>query len=471
MTKPKVQRVSRVVEVPPAAPEGFRTLAQLFLEDFGIQIGEGEWAEGGYSENIPVINAAKLNSLESNLYYTKNGSPVTGLERTSVESGDDYCFNIYNPTTVTGVSAPVYWEVLLIKSDEGYFFKIAGVEDSPEDSIPSEEEYRTLNQLFLDDFGIQINGTMGTDGLSEEQNLVLDTNKLDAFRDGLYFYLDADGYMQSPQRDEVTGDFLPAPEDWTGPFTNIWCDANPQEDGYYHFGISNPAREAGASDCLIKSEEGFFFKRVSQIDDESESEPEPGSEPEPEPEPTPELEPAPPEPAPPEPNPEPTAVPVPLPTPKPEPPAKSALEEVYGTLSSQKLCTIVGLRTLLAKEQGISIKEAKSRITAVFKAVSDIAALSGMSSLYGLGVFRQQKVKARTVVSHLGFGTYKLPRSSKFVFKPGKILKAKMAMCTGKTSAQIITTLQNLDTIAKAKSTVRKATRKKSIQKSGTSGK
>ena len=469
--------------------------------------------------------------------------------------------------------------------------------------IITDEAYRPFAQILVDDFGIQVTGTMSTDGFYAEQNLVSDTNKLDAFRDGLYYYLDTDGYMQSQQRDEMTGDLLPIPADWSGPFANVWCDAYPQEeDGYYRFGISNPACEAGASTCLIKmegeeflfkrvpepeaeyrtlpqifledfgiqltktegewesgefwekqdvvdtalldmwqeglyffcdadgnmqppqqnselrlrkpsrlavqepvwlgpcvavcyngldeggfhlfliinsmsessayvplikSEEGFLFKRLPQEGSEPESEYMPKPEPTPAPIPEPETVPSEPEPP----------APAPVPPPTPEPvvviPAKSALEEVYTTLTAQKLCTIVGLRTLLAKEQGISIKEAKSRITAVFKAVSDISALSGRSSLYGLGVFRQQKVKARTVVSNLGSysGAYKLPRSSKFVFKPGKILKAKMAMCTGKTTAQIITTLQNLDTIAKAKSTVRKATRKKAIQKSGKSGK
>jgi DNA-binding protein HU-beta len=166
----------------------------------------------------------------------------------------------------------------------------------------------------------------------------------------------------------------------------------------------------------------------------------------------------------PAPEPEPPPAPEPTPEPIPEPvvviPAKSALEEVYGTLSSQKLSSIVGLRTLLAKEQGISIKEAKSRITAVFKAVSDIAAITGKSTLYGLGAFKQQRTKARTVRSNITGTSYKLPRSSKFTFKPGKVLKAKMAMCMGKTTAGIFTALRAIETVKNAKAAVRKATTK-----------
>jgi nucleoid DNA-binding protein len=439
--KPKAQRVSRI-EVPPAAPDGFRTLADLFLEDFGIQISEGEWAEGDCHEDLPVVDVAKLNSFENNLCYAEDSYPVTGLERGSVESGDNYCFVIYNPATVDGVNAAVYFEVLLTKSDVGYFFKRVGVEDSPDGSVPSEEGYRTLNQLFFDDFGIQLTETEEEwkNGEWHEWLPVVDTNKLNV--------LPVTNYSQQTDLFFI--------DDNSGAVTGVQFDSA-TETGLYHFLIYNPRADIWADILLIKSTTDYSFKRT---------EPEYMPEPEPTPEPIPEPEPVPSEPEPPTPE--------PPPEPPPEPvvviPAKSALEEVYTTLTAQKLCTIVGLRTLLAKEQGISIKEAKSRITAVFKAVSDISAISGMSSLYGLGVFKQQKVKARTVVSNLGFGTYKLPRSSKFVFKPGKVLKAKMAMCTGKTTAQIITTLQNLDTIAKAKFTVRKATRKKAVNKSGKSG-
>ena len=465
--KPKAQRVSRV-EVLPAVPDGFRTLAALFLEDFGIQISEGEWAEGDCHENLPVIDAAKLNSFENNLCYANASNPVTGLERGCVESGDNYYFVIYNPATVNGVSSAIYFEVLLTKSDAGYYFKRAGVEDSPDDSVPSEEGYRTLADLFLEDFGIQLTKTEGQweNGEFWEKQDVVDTALLDVWQEGLYFFCDADGIMQPPQQNSAMmlrkrSRLATQDPAWLGPYVAV-CYDGPDEGGSHLFLIVNSMSESSTYVPLIKSEEWFLFKRVPQ----EESEPEP--EYMPEPEPTPEPVPSEPEP------PAPVSVALPTLEPTPEPvvviPAKSALEEVYTTLTAQKLCTIVGLRTLLAKEQGISIKEAKSRITAVFKAVSDISALSGKSSLYGLGVFRQQKVKARTVVSHLGFGTYKLPRSSKFVFKPGKILKAKMAMCTGKTTAQIITTLQNLDTIKAAKSTVRKATRKKAIKRSGKSG-
>ena len=85
--KPKAQRVT-TVEVPPAVPEGFRTLADLFLEDFGIQISDGGWAEGDCHEDLPVIDAVKLNSFENNLCYANDSYPVTGLERGSVESGE-----------------------------------------------------------------------------------------------------------------------------------------------------------------------------------------------------------------------------------------------------------------------------------------------------------------------------------------------------------------------------------------------
>ena len=327
--------------------------------------------------------------------------------------------------------------------------------------------FRTLADLFLEDFGIQLTKTEGEweSGEFWEKQDVVDTALLDMWQEGLYFFCDADGNMQPPQQNSELRLRKPSrlamqEPVWLGPYVAV-SYSGIDEGGSHIFTIINSMCESSSCVPLIKSEEGFLFKRLPQEGSETESEYIP------EPEPPPESEPVPSEPEPP--------VPEPVPPPTPEPvvviPAKSALEEVYTTLTAQKLCTIVGLRTLLAKEQGISIKEAKSRITAVFKAVSDISALSGKSALYGLGVFRQQKVKARTVVSNLGFGKYKLPRSSKFVFKPGKILKAKMAMCTGKTTTQIITTLKNLDTIKAAKSTVRKATRKKAIQRSGKSGK
>ena len=471
-TKPKAQLVSRAVAVPPpvplglpAIPVGFSLLADIFLEDYGIQIIEGEWTPGDCYEDIPVIDTARLNSFENNLYYTKEDCPVTGIEYLGAVEDGSYCFIIYNPATVDGVNAAVYWEVLLTKSDAGFFFKTIEVEDNPDDLAPSEEGYRTLNQLFLEDFGIQLNKTAGewAAGELQEKNLVVNTGLLNLLKNGLYYYRDAADNMKQPPRDKETGEVMAAPGDWTGPFTNVQYREQYQEGDQItkRFIMSNPGMEAMKSVYLIRSNkfDSLFKNPAPPVILESEP---PAPEPAPEPEP-PSSEPEPelsaPEPLP-TPEPEPTPEPVPTPTPPPAPPAKSALEEVYGTLSPQKLCTIVGLRTLLAKEQGISIKEAKSRITAVFKAISDIAAITGNSTLYGLGSFKQQKVRARTVHSNLTGISYKFPRSSKFTFKPGKVLKAKMAMCTGKTTAQIFTALQTLETVTKAKATVKKATAK-----------
>ncbi|MEN6421227.1 MAG: HU family DNA-binding protein, partial [Smithella sp.] len=334
---------------------------------------------------------------------------------------------------------------------------------------PIEEGYRTLPQLFLEDFGIQLNKTAGEwdAGELQENNPVVNAGLLNLLKIGLYYYRDAADNMKQPPRDEAPGEVMAVPGDWTGPFTNVQYREQYLEGDQItkRFIMSNPGMEAMKSVYLIRSNkfDSLFKNPAPPVIPESEP-PAPESTPEPPP-----LEPEPPAPEPmpmpepepaPEPVPMPEPTPVPTPAPPPAPPAKSALEEVYGTLSSQKLCTIVGLRTLLAKEQGISIKEAKSRINAVFKAISDIAAITGNSTLYGLGSFKQQKVRARTVHSNLTGISYKFPRSSKFTFKPGKVLKAKMAMCTGKTTAQIFTALQTLETVKTAKAAVKKATTK-----------
>ena len=478
--KPEAQRIGRAVAVPPpvpsalpAIPEGFSLLADIFLEDYGIKIIEGEWTPGDCYEDIPVVDTARLNSLENNLYYTKEDCPVTGIEYLGAVEDGSYCFIIYNPATVDGVNAAVYWEVLLTKSDAGFYFKRMEVEDNPDASAPSEEGYRPLPRLFLEDFGIQLNKTEGEwdAGELQEKNLVVNTGLLNLLKSGLYYYRDAADNMKQPPREEAPDEVLAAPGDWTGPFTNVQYREQYQEGDQItqRFIMSNPGMEAMKSVYLIRSNkfDSLFKNPAPPVIPEPEppapeptSEPEPpASEPETEPEPATEL--SVPESVPMH-EPEPTPVPVPTPesAPTPAPPAKSVLEEVCTTISPQQLCTVVGLRKLLAKEQGISIKEAKSRITAVFKAVSDITAVTGKSALYGLGVFKRQKVRARTVHSNLSGVSYRFPISSKFTFKPGKELKAKMAMCTGKTTAQIFTALESLDGVKTAKAAVRKATKR-----------
>ncbi|HQN02225.1 MAG TPA: hypothetical protein PLL36_14185, partial [Candidatus Hydrogenedentes bacterium] len=376
-TKPKTQRVSRAVAMPPpvplglpAIPEGFRLLVDIFLEDYGLQIIEGEWTPGDCYEDIPVVDTARLNSLENNLYYTKGDCPVTGIEYLGAVEDGSYSFVIYNPATVDGVNAAVYWEVLLTKSDAGFFFKKIEVEDSPDDSAPSEEGYRTLPRLFLEDFGIQLNKTAGEWEKGEfcEKNTVVDAALLDVWQEGLYFFCDADGNMQQPHQNSDRGlskrsrDALEEPV-WFGPYVAV-CYDGLDEGGFHLFLIINSRSETSACVPLIKSEEGFLFKRVPQEANESEPEPEPTPEPTLETEPTSEPEPVPSEPEPPasepesvpmpepEPTPEPTPVPVPTPEPEPvpapaptpTPPAKSVLEEVCTTLSPQQLCTVVGLR-------------------------------------------------------------------------------------------------------------------------------
>ena len=476
--KPETQRIGRAVAVPPpvppalpAIPEGFGLLVDIFLEDYGIQIIEGEWTPGDCYEDIPVVDTAKLNSLENNLYYTKEDCPVTGIEYLGAVEDGSYGFIIYNPATVDGVNAAVYWEVLLTKSDAGFFFKRIEVEDNPDASAPIEEGYRTLPQLFLEDFGIQLNKTAGEwdAGELQENNPVVNTGLLNLLKIGLYYYRDAADNMKQPPRDE-------APGDWTGPFTNVQYREQYQEGGQItkRFIMSNPGMEAMKSVYLIKSNnsDSLFKNPAPPVIPESEPPaPEPtselASEPTPEPEP-PASEPEPelsvtesvPEP---EPTPEPTPVPVPTPVPPPAPPAptaKSALREVYETVPGAQLSTVVGLRTLLAKQQGITKKEAKRQLSGVLKAVSDLSALTGRSEIYGFGCFSAKKVRARVIKNNLTGDVYRMPISTKSAFKPGKELKEKIAIGTGKTCEQRITALETLEAVKSAKAAVRKATRR-----------
>ena len=467
--KPETQRVSRAVAVPPpvpsalpAIPEGFSLLADIFLEDYGIQIIEGEWTPGDCYEDIPVIDTARLNSLENNLYYTKEDCPVTGIEYLGAVEDGSYCFIIYNPATVDGVNAAVYWEVLLTKSDAGFFFKRTGVEDSPDASAPSEEGYRTLPRLFLEDFGIQLNKTAGewAAGELQEKNPVVNTGLLNLLKNGLYYYRDADDNMKQPPRDEAPGEVMAAPGDWTGPFTNVQYREQYQEGDQItkRFIISNPGMEAMKSVYLIRSNKfDSLFKNPAPpaIPEPEPPAPEPSSEPTPEPEP-------------PASEPEPElsvteSVPVPTPVPPPAPPAptaKSALREVYETIPAAQLSTVVGLRTLLAKQQGITKKEAKRQLSGVLKAVSDLSALTGRSEIYGFGCFSAKKVRARVIKNNLTGDVYRMPISTKSAFKPGKELKEKIAIGTGKTCEQRITALETLEAVKSAKAAVRKATKR-----------
>ncbi len=349
--------------------------------------------------------------------------------------------------------------------------------------------YRTIPQIFLEDYGIQLNEASG-EWWRLEQNPVVNTELLDNLEHDLYYYITAGGSYGSgdvrlPIKDSATGEVI-VPEGWTGPFTDVvWWDCD--VEGIVHeFRIYCYAREPyhatqksvfltrNTSDpALFATEAGSAPAPEPTTAPQQELIPAsiPGPAPISEPETEPTADPAPlpaPEPLPvPEPPPPPATPPPPAPTPVLPPPAKTALQEVYETLSPSKLGTVVGLRALLAKEQKISVKEAKNRINSVLKAVSDIAAVSGTSTLYGFGCFKAQNTKARTVKSHLGSysGTYTIPKTTKFTFKPGKELKAKMSLCTGKTQAQIITALQTLETVKRAKAIVRKATRRGSKAK------
>lgn len=310
-------------------------------------------------------------------------------------------------------------------------------------ALPS-RGYRTLAQLFLEDFGIQLNEASG-EWWRLEQNPVVNTELLDNLEHDLYYYITAGGSygggdVRLPLKDTATGEVI-VPEGWTGPFTDVvWWDCD--VEGIVHeFRLycytREPYHATQKSVFLTRntSDPALFATQVA------------GSTPEQEPETAPELEP--------------TADP--MPTPAPTPPApKSALREVYETLSPRQLCTVVGLRTLLAKQQGITKKEARKQLNGVLKALSDIATLSGRSEIYGFGCFKAKTTKMRTVKSHLGSysGSYTLPKTTKSVFKPGKALKEKMSLVTGKTYEQIITALESLDAVKTAKAAVRKAARR-----------
>jgi len=353
----------------------------------------------------------------------------------------------------------------------------------------STDNYRTIHQIFQDDYGIQLNPT-NAEWWRLEQNPVVNTALLDSKGSDLYYYITAGGSYGSgdvrlPPKNPATGE-ISVPEGWTGPFTDaVWwdCDIN----GIVHeFRIycyaREPYHEAQIRVFLRRNAENplLFTTQLEPSTPEPETEPEtqpaPESEPADEPEPEdntlpetafelenePENQPATDPALQTQPLPQPEQAPTSVPVPPSAPTAKSALREVYETLSPQQLCTVVGLRTLLAKQQGISKKEAKKQLSGVLKALSDIATLSGRSEIYGFGCFKAKTTKIRTVKSHLGghSGTYTLPKTTKSVFKPGRELKKKMSLVTGKTHEQIITALESLDAVNKAKAAVRKATRR-----------
>jgi len=97
---------------------------------------------------------------------------------------------VENPACEAGASA------CLIKIEgEEFLFKRA---PEPE----PEAEYRTLPQIFLEDFGIQLTKTDGEweSGEFWEKQDVVDAALLDMWQGGLYFFCDADGNMQQPQQ-------------------------------------------------------------------------------------------------------------------------------------------------------------------------------------------------------------------------------------------------------------------------------
>ncbi|HQL00755.1 MAG TPA: HU family DNA-binding protein [Smithellaceae bacterium] len=476
--KPEAKLTGRFVIMTPDPPEGFRTLPQIFLEDFGIRLNEasGEWWR---LEQNPVVNTELLDNLEHDLYYyiTAGGSYGSGDVRLPLK--DMATGEVTVPEGWTGpFTDAVWWDCdtegkvhefrIYCYSREPYHASQISVfltrnagdptlfatqdggsipepepaqeptpisEPEPEPALGlSVSAYRTLIQLFMEDFGIQIrDGEWAPDDYQEDVP-VIDAVKVNSCDSELCYTKD---------NSLLTG--------------FMYCGADTNADPVIHyFSIYNAGFVSAVSNppyfdvLLNKSSDGYLFKRLGTPDVIV---PETSSAPEPEPMAVPDPMPVP--------APVPDPVPVPVPPP-PTPPAMSALREVYETLSPQQLCTVVGLRTLLAKQQGISKKEAKKQLSGVLKALSDISALSGKSEIYGFGCFAAKRTKARTVKSHLGgySGTYTLPKTTKSVFKPGKELKEKMSLVTGKTYEQIITALESLDAVKKAKAAVRKATKR-----------
>ncbi|MCX5829600.1 MAG: HU family DNA-binding protein [Deltaproteobacteria bacterium] len=109
--KGKPSRIASSEE--PAGEMPFRTLEQLFLEDFGVQLHktEGEWTTGEYDEACPVVEPAKVDAFNasfpelrtkgtSHLYYTdEGGCPVVNVSFDCVSEDGKYYFVMFNPHT------------------------------------------------------------------------------------------------------------------------------------------------------------------------------------------------------------------------------------------------------------------------------------------------------------------------------------------------------------------------------------
>jgi nucleoid DNA-binding protein len=294
--------------------------------------------------------------------------------------------------------------------------------------------YRTLSQLFLEDFGMLIRPGLWVPDEYQEDVPVINAIKI-------LMATSMSDLTYTKDSKLLTGFMYCGSDENNTPVIHYYCVYN----AAFNDGVSAPPY---FDVLLTQSADGNLFKRLGAPDEPA---------PIPEPEPAPEIEP--------EPEPEPIPIPEPVPVPEaiPVPPstaAKSALREVYETVPGAQLSTVVGLRTLLAKQQGITKKEAKRQLSGVLKAVSDLSALTGKSEIYGFGCFSAKKVRARVIKNNLTGDVYRMPISTKSAFKPGKELKEKIAIGTGKTCKQRITALETLEAVKSAKAAVRKATRR-----------
>jgi nucleoid DNA-binding protein len=306
------------------------------------------------------------------------------------------------------------------------------VSSSEPEPVPATGSYRTLSQLFLEDFGMLIRPGLWAPDEYQEDVPVINAIKI-------LMATSMSDLTYTKDSKLLTGFMYCGSDENNTPVIHYYCVYN----AAFNDGVSAPPY---FDVLLTQSADGNLFKRLGAPDEPA---------PIPEPEPAPEIEP--------EPETEPEPVPVPEAIPVPVPPstvAKSALREVYETLPAEKLITVVGLRTLLAKQQGITKKEAKRQLSGVLKAVSDLAALTGRSEIYGFGCFSAKKVRARVIKNNLTGDVYRMPVSTKSAFKPGKELKQKTAIVTGKTMEQRITALEALEAVKSAKAAVRKATKR-----------
>ena len=113
MTGKKGKQTRIASEEEPAGEMPFRTLEQLFLEDFGVQLNktEGEWAVGEEDNGCSVVDPVKVDAFNasfpaielrakgpSHLYYTnEDGQPQVDVFLSYVYEDGRYDFGLFNP--------------------------------------------------------------------------------------------------------------------------------------------------------------------------------------------------------------------------------------------------------------------------------------------------------------------------------------------------------------------------------------